>query len=566
MGRHTRDAAEQGRAARIAAASEHLSAADAPPRSPAGATRDAATGRQQPFGGAPSGQSPSSGRFAPPPSAAYAGDGAPPPDAAHTGAPHEHRWLVLGVIALAQLMVVLDATIVNIALPSAQRDLGFSDGNRQWIVTAYALAFGSLLLLGGRIADLVGRKVVFLTGLVGFALASAIGGAAPNFEVLVTARALQGVFGALLAPAALSLLTTTFTDPKERAKAFGIYGAVAGTGGAVGLLLGGVLTEYLDWRWCLYVNLLFAALAFFGAWRLLHPGAPTDRPKLDIPGTVLVSAGLFCIVYGFSNAETHAWSSPQTWGFLAAGGVLLLAFAWWQTRAKHPLLPLRVVLDRDRGASYLAMFISGAGMFGVFLFLTYYLQQILRYSPVSTGLAFLPMVFAMIVSSVVAQNKLVPRLGAKPIVPLGMGLGAAGLAWMTALDATSGYAAHVLPPLLVMGVGMGLIFAPAMSMATAGVAAHDAGVASAMVNTSQQVGGSIGTALLNTLATSAATSYLVGRRPTPGVRVQAQLQSYSTAYWWSAGFFALGLVISLALYRKGPPRSAVGPSEGPVHM
>ncbi|MFJ8311844.1 MULTISPECIES: MFS transporter [unclassified Streptomyces] len=538
MGRHTKDAVEEGRAERIAAASEQLGTSDRPPALPT-----------------------------PPPVAAYAGEGAAPPRAPHTGARHEHRWLVLGVIALAQLMVVLDATIVNIALPSAQRDLGFTDGNRQWIVTAYALAFGSLLLLGGRIADLVGRKVVFLTGLVGFALASAIGGAAPNFDVLVTARALQGVFGALLAPAALSLLTTTFTDPKERAKAFGIYGAVAGTGGAVGLLLGGLLTEYLDWRWCLYVNLVFAALAFLGALRLLYPGAPPDRPRLDIPGTLLVSAGLFCIVYGFSNAQTHAWSSVQTWGFLAVGGVLLAAFAAWQTRAAHPLLPLRVVLDRDRGASYLAMFISGAGMFGVFLFLTYYLQQILRYSPVQTGLAFLPMVFAMIVSSVTAQNKLVPKLGAKPIVPLGMGLGAAGLAWMTALDATSGYATHVLPPLLVMGVGMGLIFAPAMSVATAGVAAHDAGVASAMVNTSQQVGGSIGTALLNTLATSAAANYLVGKQPTPAVRVSAQLQSYSTAYWWSASFFALGLLVSVTLYRKGPPRPHLSEgAPGPAHM
>ncbi|MFG3286892.1 MFS transporter [Streptomyces sp. NPDC048111] len=538
MGRHTKDSVEVGRAERIAAASEQLATPHGPPST-------APPPDASPDGGAP--------------------PGSPGAHSSHTGAKHEHRWLVLGVIALAQLMVVLDATIVNIALPSAQQDLGFSDGNRQWIVTAYALAFGSLLLLGGRIADLVGRKVVFLTGLVGFALASAIGGAAPNFEILVTARALQGVFGALLAPAALSLLTTTFTDPKERAKAFGIYGAVAGTGGAVGLLLGGVLTEYLDWRWCLYVNLIFAALAFLGALRLLHPGAPADRPRLDIPGTILVSAGLFCIVYGFSNAETHAWSSAQTWGFLAAGCVLLIAFAWWQTRARHPLLPLRVVLDRDRGASYLAMFISGAGMFGVFLFLTYYLQQVLHYSPVKTGLAFLPMVFAMIVSSVVAQNKIVPKVGAKPVVPLGMGLGAAGLAWMTALDATSGYPAHVLPPLLVMGVGMGLIFAPAMSMATAGVAAHDAGVASAMVNTSQQVGGSIGTALLNTLATSAATNYLVGRDPTPAAKVQAQLQSYSTAYWWSAAFFALGLVVSVILYRKGPPRAAA-PAEGAVHM
>lgn len=287
--------------------------------------------------------------------------GSPPGSAPHiSGGRHEHRWLILGVVGTAQLMVVLDATIVNIALPSAQQDLGFSDGNRQWVVTAYALAFGSLLLLGGRIADLVGRKVVFLAGLAGFALASALGGAATSFTMLVVARALQGVFGALLAPAALSLLTTTFTDPKERAKAFGVYGAIAGAGGAVGLLLGGVLTEYLDWRWCLYVNLIFAAVAMLGGARLLHGGRPADRPKLDVPGTLLVSAGLFCIVYGFSNAETHAWSDVDTWGFLVVGAVLVAAFAWWQTRAEHPLLPLRVVLDRDRGASFLAMFISGS--------------------------------------------------------------------------------------------------------------------------------------------------------------------------------------------------------------
>ncbi|MCX4775510.1 MFS transporter [Streptomyces sp. NBC_01264] len=465
-----------------------------------------------------------------------------------------HRWWVLGVIGLAQLMVVLDATIVNIALPSAQADLGFSDGNRQWIVTAYALAFGSLLLLGGRVADLVGRKRVFLIGLVGFALASALGGAATSFGMLVAARALQGVFGALLAPAALSLLTTTFTDPKERAKAFGIYGAIAGAGGAVGLLLGGLLTEYLDWRWCLYVNLIIAVVAFAGAVRLLQPGAPADRPKLDVPGTVLVSAGLFCVVYGFSNAETHSWSSVQTWGFLAVGAILLAAFAWWQPRAEHPLLPLRVILDRDRGASFLAMFISGAGMFGVFLFLTYYLQQSLHYTPVRTGLAFLPMVAVMVVTSVITTNILVPRFGAKPIVPTGMGLAAAGMVWMTQLDLTSSYVPHVLFPLLVMGLGLGLIFAPGMSLATSGVAAQDAGVASAMVNTSQQVGGSIGTALLNTLATSSATHYLTGRRPTPDALAQAQLHSYSTAYWWSAGFFAVGLLVTFVLYRRGAPR------------
>jgi EmrB/QacA subfamily drug resistance transporter len=467
---------------------------------------------------------------------------------------------VLGVIALDQLMVVLDATIVNIALPSAQQDLGFSDGNRQWIVTAYALAFGSLLLLGGRLADLIGRKTTFLVGLIGFAVASAIGGAAPSFEVLVGARALQGMFGALLAPAALSLLTTTFTDPKERAKAFGIYGAVAGAGGAVGLLLGGILTEYLDWRWCLYVNLLFALAAFLGGLRLLQPGAPSDRPSLDLPGAALVSGGLFCIVYGFSNAERHQWGAVSTWGFLLVGGLLLITFVLWQRRARHPLLPMRVVADRDRGASFLAMFISGAGMFGVFLFLTYYLQRTLSYSPVETGLAFLPMVAVIMVTSVTTTNVLVPRYGAKPIVPTGMLLAAGAMAWLTALDAHSTFAAHVLPPLLLLGLGLGAIFATGMNLATAGVQARDAGVASAMVNTSQQVGGSVGTSLLNTLAISAASHYASGRQPSAAVAAQAQLHSYSVAYWWSAAFFAVGFLVTLLLYRRGVPKSLSDPS------
>lgn len=468
--------------------------------------------------------------------------------------PGARRWWILAVVGLAQLMIVLDATIVNIALPSAQKDLGFSDGNRQWVITAYALAFGSLLLLGGRIADLFGRKITFLVGLVGFAGASALGGAAGNFEVLVSARGLQGLFGALLAPAALSLLTTTFTDAKERATAFGVFGAIAGAGGAVGLLLGGVLTEHLDWRWTMYVNLIFAVIAFVGGMVFLRHSARDRSVSLDIPGAVLVSAGLFGLVYGFSNAESHAWGSPATWGFLAAGVVLLGVFAWWQTRAAHPLLPLRVLLDRNRGASFIAVLISGAGMFGVFLFLTYYLQQSLGYSPIQTGLAFLPMVAALVLTSALASTRLIPRFGPKPIVPLGMGIAAAGLVWLTALSMDSTYAAHILPPLVVLGLGIGLVMAPAMSLATSGVAPHDAGVASAAVNTMQQIGGSIGTALLNTLAASAATGYLAGRNPAdPAVRGQALLESYSTAYWWSAGFFAAGLLISGLLYRRGVP-------------
>jgi EmrB/QacA subfamily drug resistance transporter len=481
-------------------------------------------------------------------------------------APPRHRWWILAVIGLAQLMVVLDATIVNIALPSAQKDLGFSDGDRQWVVTAYALAFGSLLLLGGRIADLFGRKMTFLIGLVGFAGASALGGAATSFEMLIVARAAQGLFGALLAPAALSLLTTTFTDAKERAKAFGVYGAIAGAGGAIGLLLGGVLTEYLDWRWTLYVNLVFAALAFVGGVMLLQRTTRDRTATIDIPGAVLVGGGLFCLVYGFSNAESHDWSSPQTWGFLVAGAILLAAFTWWQTRSTHPLLPLRVLLDRNRGASFISILIIGAGMFGVFLFLTYYLQQSLGYTPVKTGLAFLPMVAGLMIASTLASTVLIPRFGPKPVVPLGMGIAAAGMVWLTGLDLNSGYATDIMPPLIVAGLGLGLVMAPAMSLATAGVGAEDAGVASAAVNTMQQVGGSLGTALLNALSTTAVTNYLDGKNPKdPMVLAQAGLEGYSTAYSWSAAFFAAGLVISALLYRRGVP--ATDPDAAPVvHM
>jgi EmrB/QacA subfamily drug resistance transporter len=451
-------------------------------------------------------------------------------------------------------MVVLDATIVNIALPSAQADLGFTDGNRQWIVTAYALAFASLLLLGGRLADLFGRKPVFLIGVAGFAGASVLGGAANSFGMLVTARALQGVFAALLAPAALSLLNTTFTDAKERAKAFSVYGAIAGAGGALGLLLGGVLTDALDWRWTLYVNIIFAVIAFVGGWMLLSNHRDAASSKLDLPGALLVSSGLFALVYGFSNAETHDWSSPQTWGFLIAGGLLLTVFAWWQTRAAHPLLPMRVLLDRSRGASFLAVLVTGAGMFGVFLFLTYYLQLNLGFSPTKTGVAFLPMMAALMVMAQVSTTKLVPRIGPKVVIPAGFAIAAVGMAWLTGIGVDSSYSTDVLPQLLLIGAGLGIVMPPAMALATSGIAPEDAGVASATVNAMQQVGGSIGTALLNTLAASAATGYLSGKDATNKlVQAQSTIESYTTAFWWSAGFFAVGTVIAFLLYRRGVP-------------
>jgi EmrB/QacA subfamily drug resistance transporter len=486
---------------------------------------------------------------------------------ATSAGPDPRRWLILAVVSLAQLMVVLDATIVNIALPAAQHALHFSNIERQWVVTAYALAFGSLLLLGGRLTDLFGRKATFIAGLTGFAAASALGGAAGSFGLLVMARACQGAFGALLAPAALSLLTTTFGGTKDRGKAFGVFGAIAGAGGAVGLLLGGLLTQYLNWRWCLYVNLVFAAIACAGAVVLLRRQTAGPRPRLDLPGLVAEAGGMFGIVYGFSNAASDGWHAAATWGFLVAGVALLAVFGYIETRASQPLLPLRILLDRNRAASYLSILIIGAGMFGIFLFLTYYLQETLGFSPVTTGLAFLPMVGAIIVCANLANIVLLPRIGPKFLVASGMLAAAAGLAWLTRIGVHSSYTADVLPPLLLASAGLGFVMSPSMNTGTAGVAPSDAGVASAMVNTGQQVGGSIGTSLLNTMAASAAASYLTAHltprlmvhgHPAPALAELAQVHSYTTAFWWAAGMFAAGAVLAILLFRRGAPAVSAG--------
>ncbi|GAA0232944.1 MFS transporter [Cryptosporangium japonicum] len=478
-----------------------------------------------------------------------------------TGAASSRRWWALVTVGLAQLMIVLDMTVVNIGLPAAQNDLGFSDGNRQWVITAYSLAFGSLLLLGGRLSDLIGRKRTFLVALVGFAAASALGGAAQSFEMLVGARALQGVFGALLAPTALAVLTTTFTIPRERARAFGVFGAVAAAGGAIGLLAGGVLTETLSWRWTLYINAFIAAVAFVGTLLFIESAVRTGpRPRLDVPGTLLVSGALFSVVYGFSNAETDGWSSFWTWGPLALGVALLATFVAWQRRAAHPLLPLNIVLHRNRGAAYLAVLIAATGMFGVFLFVTYYLQGTLGYSPIRTGLAFLPMVFGMATAAQLSTNIFLPRFGPKILVPIGLGLGAAAMVALTRLDVDSSYAADILAPLVVLGLGMGSTMPAAMQTATLGVDRHFAGVASALVNTSQQVGGSIGTALLNTLAATTAANYLAAHGASSAA--EAAVHSYATAYWWGAGFFATGAVIAALLFQRrvAEPAAAAEPA------
>jgi EmrB/QacA subfamily drug resistance transporter len=462
------------------------------------------------------------------------------------------RWLILGIVSLAQLMVVLDATVVNIALPTAQHDLGFSNADRQWVVTAYSLAFGSLLLLGGRLSDLFGRKRTLILGMVGFAAASALGGAATGVGMLLAGRAIQGAFGALLAPAALSTLTVTFTNPAERGRAFGVYGAIAGAGGAVGLLLGGILTEYLSWRWCLYVNVVFALVAVIAAVRVLRSDRRDPNVRLDLPGTVLVVVGLVCIVYGLSKAETDGWGAPVTIALLVAGVVLLALFVLVERRVAHPLLPLRIVLDRFRGGAYLGIGLSAVGLFGIFLFLTYYLQLNLRYSPVVTGLAFLPMIAALILSSTTSSGLLMPRVGPRILIPAGLIIAAGGLAILASqLSPITSYAAVILPALLVMGLGLGVVFGCAINTSTYGAAASDAGVASAMVNTCQQVGGSIGTALLNTIAASALTSYLLTHGHSPAAIAGATVHSYVVAFWVSAAIFAGAAVVCGVVLRSG---------------
>jgi EmrB/QacA subfamily drug resistance transporter len=461
-----------------------------------------------------------------------------------------NRWVVLALLGVAQLMVVLDATIVNIALPSAQRSLHFSTDSRQWVITAYALAFGSLLLLGGKLGDLFGRKWTFIAGLAGFSLASALGGLAQSFGMLVAARTLQGMFGALLAPSALSLLTVTFADSPDRPKAFGIFGAIAGGGASVGLILGGALTQALSWRWCLYVNLVIAIpTAIFSLRVLVNQGQPS-RPRIDVPGVLTATGGLFGIVYGFSNAETSSWSDPATVVALAAAVVLLTSFVLIERRVPHPLLPLHVVWNRARGGAYASIVLAGSGVFGVFLFLTYFMQDNLRFSPLTTGVAFLPMTSVIVISSTTAQTKLLPRTGAKPLIVVGMALGATAMALLTRLSPSSSYAADILPSLLILGLGMGIIFAPAFGTATLGVDRTEAGVASAMVNTSQQVGGSVGTALLSTLFASSAAAFARSHAHIPGIQVVAQVHGYDTAFWWATGIFGLGFVIALVIFPR----------------
>jgi len=470
----------------------------------------------------------------------------PAPDGA--GEPDPRRWLALGVIAVAQLMVVLDASIVTIALPSAQRSLHISTDNRQWVLTAYTLAFGGLLLLGGRIADYVGRKRIFVVGLLGFAGASAFGGVAVNAPMLFGARALQGAFAALLAPAALSLITVTFTEVKERATAFGVYGGISGGGAAIGLIAGGVLTQYASWRWCLLVNVPIAILAAVVAVPIVRESKAHGNTSYDIPGAVTVTGGLVALVYGFTQAAQSGWTAGTTLGYLGVAVVLLTAFVAIELRASNPLLPMRVILDRTRGGSFLSSLMVGSGLMGMFLFLTFYFQGNLGYSALKTGFAFLPF-SAGIILAAGASSKLIPRTGPKPVMVAGFSAATLGMLWLTQIGAHTSFALHVLPAEILISVGMGLAFVPMSSTALFGVPTHDAGVASATLNATQQIGGSLGTALLNTVYASTTAAYLATRVDTPAVREAAQIHGYVVGFTIGACFLAVAVLSALFLVK-----------------
>jgi len=479
-----------------------------------------------------------------------------------------NRWRALLVIAIAQLMVVLDASIVNIALPSLQADLGISDANRQWVVTGYTLAFGGLLLLGGRIADFWGRKRAFMTGLLGFAGASALGGVAQNQEMLFGARALQGVFAALLAPAALSLITVTFTDSKERAKAFGVYGGLSAGGAAIGLILGGLLTEYASWHWCLLVNVPIAILAFFLAIPNVHESKAMGDTRYDIPGAITSSLGLVSLVYGITQVAELGWSDPTTLSWFGASLVLLASFFVIESRTSHPLLPMNILLNRNRGASYLTSFIVGAGLFGMFLFLAYFFQGILQYSPIKAGLLFLPFSVGVGISAGIASQAL-PRFGPRYVSFIGLLMATAGMLLLTRLEPASSYLSDILPALMVLSLGMGLVFVPISATALFGVGNHDAGVASAVLNTAQQIGGALGTALLNTVAVTATASYFTTNMIDPtdpanaGAVAFGLTDGFVAAFTWSAGFMFVGAIIWVFMINAD--KDTLGANDVPVH-
>ncbi|MFI2210217.1 MFS transporter [Streptomyces sp. NPDC020141] len=491
----------------------------------------------------------------------------PTPNPTPTSAPPAHRpGLALLVIAAAQLMVVLDGTITNIALPSIQNDLDVSAANLAWIVNSYALAFGGLLLLGGRAGDLFGRRRMFRAGIAVFTLASLLGGVASGEEVLIASRILQGVGAAIAAPTALSLIATNFPEGAPRNKAMGVYAAMAGLGSTVGLLLGGVLTDYLDWRWVFFVNIPIG-LAILAGTRVLADTEADRRPgRLDVPGAITGTGGLLALVHAITRGGEHGWTDALTLGSLAAAAVLLAVFLVLQSRTENPMLPLRLFRDRSRSGAYATMLFMGSGMFATFYFLTLYMQQILGYSPVRTGFAYLSFSIGMAIAATLG-SKLIARHSPRSIAGPGLLVAALGMLWLSLLEPGSPYATHLAPAMLLTGLGLGSGFVPMTLGAVSGVRPEDTGIASALLNTAQQVGGALGLAVLTTVSAAAANDRLddaagafhqavASADPALGAQAaEALTHGYTAAFAVAAALFAAGLVVTWTAVRT-PGRAA----------
>ncbi len=464
-------------------------------------------------------------------------------DAAKTA---RRRWLGLFVIIGSQLLIVLDGTVVNVALPAMAGDLDLSTSDRQWIITSYTLAFGGLLMLGGRIADYLGLRKTYLIGIVGFGIASALAGLAPNFELMLTARALQGASGALMAPAGLALLANTFTDPMERIKAFSLFGTVAGAGSAVGLVVGGVLTDAVSWRATMLINVPLVVVLVWGAYAFLDEWKAQITGRLDWIGAVLATAGLVGLVYGFSEAERSGWTEPMTLWLFGIGGSLLIVFIVSQKMVPNPLLPLRVLADRNRAGANLAVMLTVVGLFGVFFFMSFYFQEVLGYSPLKTGLAFLPVTLCIVASSEFL-TRYSHRYPPRALMAGGLIGTAVSLALFTRLDTGSNYWIDLIPGMVIMGLSITCVFVPAFNVGTFGVQPQDAGVASALINTSQQVGGSLGLALLSSVAASRKADFLEGKAQTAQNLIDADVNGYARATLWAMVIMLLAAALTLVL-------------------
>ena len=461
-------------------------------------------------------------------------------------------WLVLVLVCLAQFMVVLDATIVNVALPTIQVDLKMSNTDLQWIVNAYTLMFGGFLLLGGRAGDLIGRKKVFLVGIVLFTSASLLCAIAQGATWLILTRGLQGLGAALVSPAALSIVTATFKEGAERTKALGIWAAIAVGGGAVGLLLGGILVEALSWPWIFFVNVPVGIATFVLSLRFVPESRDEHAHKsFDVAGAVSVTAGLIALVFGIVRSATVGWGSAEVIGILALAAVLLIAFVVIEHRSAEPLVRLSIFSVRTVRGANVAMLVVACGLFAMFFFNTLFVQRVLGYSPLQAGLAFLPFTAGIIVGSVVAQQ-LIPRLGAREVPLLGLGIAVLGMLWFLQLSPSSTYVADILPGVIMASIGMGMTFMPVTLIATSGVPVDDAGLASGLFNTSQQVGGALGLALLSTFAASKTSAVLaaVGGKPTQAQTAQALVDGFHVAWAGCAVFLAAGAVMLFVLLRR----------------